>query len=81
MTGGLRLRDATREESNVYDPDKQVIAIKNLYKHTDIFAPLVRHQLYVATPGTSNPDWASLPWKRLPRPIWPLDADPLGLDD
>jgi microcystin degradation protein MlrC len=81
----------TSKRVNVYSPsmfdrhgitiaDKQVIAIKNLYKHTDIFAPLVRGQLYVATPGTSNPDWAALEWKRLPRPIWPLDADPLGLD-
>ncbi|SFZ86051.1 Microcystin degradation protein MlrC, contains DUF1485 domain [Devosia enhydra] len=60
--------------------DKQIVAIKNLYKHTDLFAPLVRRQLYVASPGASDPDWAALDWKRLPRPIWPLDADPLGLD-
>lgn len=60
--------------------DKQVIAIKNLFKHTDVFAPLVRDQLYVATPGASNPDWTALPFERLPRPIWPLDDDPLGAD-
>jgi microcystin degradation protein MlrC len=60
--------------------DKQVLAIKNLYKQTDVFAPLVRKQLYVATPGTSNADWSALPFKRLPRPMWPFDADPLGRD-
>ena len=60
--------------------DKQVITIKNLYKHTDVFAPLVRKQLYVAAPGTSNPNWHELPFRRLPRPIWPLDPDPLGRD-
>ncbi|MCL4187628.1 MAG: M81 family metallopeptidase [Rhodobacteraceae bacterium] len=60
--------------------DKQVLVLKNLYKHTDVFAPLVRRQLYVAAPGTSNPDWHELPFRRIPRPIWPLDPDPLGRD-
>lgn len=57
---------------------KQVVSIKNLYKQKDLFAPIARKQLFVATPGTSNPDWRALPFKRLPRPIWPLDDDPLG---
>ena len=57
---------------------KQVIGLKNLYRHTDVFAPLVRGQLYVATPGACPPDWASIPFQRIPRPIWPLDPDPLG---
>ncbi len=81
----------TSKRSNVYLPDmfaqfgitiadKQVIAIKNLYKHTDVFEPLVRRQLYVAAPGTSNPNWHELPFRRLTRPIWPLDPDPLGRD-
>ena len=57
---------------------KQVIGLKNLYRHTDIFAPLVRNQLYVATPGACPPDWGSIPFKHIPRPMWPLDPDPLG---
>ena len=57
---------------------KQVIGLKNLFRHTDIFAPLVRGQLYVATPGACPPDWQSIPFKRIPRPMWPLDPDPLG---
>jgi len=57
---------------------KQVIGLKNLYRHTDIFAPLVRNQLYVATPGACPPDWASIPFEHIPRPMWPLDPDPLG---
>jgi microcystin degradation protein MlrC len=61
-------------------PSKQVVSIKNLYKHKDLFVTNTRKQLFVATPGTSNPDWSALPFRRLPRPIWPLDADPLGLD-
>ncbi len=60
--------------------DKQVVSIKNLYKHKDLFVMNTRKQLFVATPGTSNPDWSQLPFKRLPRPMWPLDEDPLGLE-
>ena len=81
----------TTTRANVFSPsifewhgiclaDKQVVSIKNLYKHRDVFAPLTRDQLFVATPGTSNPDWKSLRFVRLPRPIWPLDPDPLNLD-
>ena len=60
--------------------DKQVVSIENLYKHRGVFEPLTRDRLFVATPGTSNPDWKLLRFERLPRPIWPLDPDPLGLD-
>lgn len=81
----------TTKRSNLFSPtlftlhgisieDKQVLAIKNLYKHKDIFIPLTRKQLFVASPGCSNPNWDQLPFTRVPRPIWPLDADPLGLD-
>lgn len=58
--------------------DKRVIGLKNLYKHRDVFAPLVRDQLFVATPGACPPDWAAIPFTRIPRPMWPLDSDPLG---
>jgi microcystin degradation protein MlrC len=52
---------------------KRVIALKNLYKHKDVFAPLVRAQLFVATPGACPPDWPTIPFQRIPRPMWPLD--------
>lgn len=55
--------------------DKQVIGLKNLYRHRDVFRPLTREQLFVATPGVCTPDWKSIPFTRIPRPIWPLDAD------
>jgi microcystin degradation protein MlrC len=58
--------------------DKKVIGLKNLYRHRDIFRPLTRAQLFVATPGACPSDWASIPFRRIPRPMWPLDPDPLG---
>jgi microcystin degradation protein MlrC len=57
--------------------DKQVIGLKNLYKHRDVFRPLTRDQLFVATPGLCTPEWSSIPFTRIPRPMWPLDPDPL----
>lgn len=38
---------------------KQVVSIKNLYKQKDLFAPIARKRMFVATPGTSNPDWSA----------------------
>lgn len=78
----------TSIRTNVYSPsffthhgisliDKQVIGVKNLYKQTDIFAPLVQAQYYVATPGVCQPDFRMLDYRKLPRPIWPLDDHPL----
>lgn len=78
--------------TNVYSPSfflrhgialegKNVIGVKNLYKHTDIFAPLVSGQYYVATPGLCQPDFEKLEFRKLPRPIWPLETDPLGYDN
>lgn len=57
--------------------DKQVIGLKNLYRHRDVFRPLTRDQLFVATPGVCTPDWGAIPFTRIPRPMWPLDQDTL----
>ncbi|MEQ9022417.1 MAG: MlrC C-terminal domain-containing protein, partial [Pseudomonadales bacterium] len=82
----------TSIRTNVYSPgfftqhgitltDKRVIGVKNLYKHTDIFAPLVQAQYYVVTPGLCQPDLRLLEYKKLPRPMWPFDAEPLKFHD
>lgn len=82
----------TSIRTNVYTPsffllhgialeDKQVIGVKNLYKHTDSFADLVREQHYVATPGVCQPDLSKLDFQRIPRPMWPFEPDPLNCDD
>ena len=51
-----------------------MIGLKNLYRHRDVFRPLTREQLFVASPGVCTPDWKAIPFTRIPRPIWPLDA-------
>lgn len=50
------------------------IGIKSLYRYYDLFKPICADMIMVATPGACNPDWPNLPYRRLTRPIWPLDA-------
>lgn len=89
-TGGIEVLLTTRR-TGVFSPTifthhgiavegRRAIGLKNLYRHTDVFAPLTREQLFVATPGACPPDWPTIPFTRIPRPMWPLDPDPLGLD-
>lgn len=42
------------------------------------FAPIAEDILYVKAPGTGSPDYKSLPFTRVTRPLWPLVADPRG---
>lgn len=76
----------TSERANVFTPSlftrhgidlagKRVIGVKALYRYWDAFAPLCAEMHLLATPGACDPNWASLPFRRLPRPIWPLDPD------
>ncbi len=84
VVGGIEILLVTRR-TGVFSPtifthhgitieDKQVIGLKNLYRHRDVFRPLTREQLFVATPGVCTPDWKSIPFTRIPRPMWPLDG-------
>jgi len=74
----------TRERAPFYHPSlftrhgididsKRAICVKGLYRFYDIFAPICSERLLVATPGVCNPDWRALEYRRLPRPVWPLD--------
>ena len=74
----------TAKRNNIFTPDlftrhdvdvtsKRVLCIKSLFRFYDQFRPLTSDILLVATPGACSPDWASLPFKRIPRPMWPLD--------
>lgn len=41
------------------------------------FEPIARHIVMVAGPGVCISDYAKLPFKRIPRPLYPLDVDAL----
>ena len=40
------------------------------------FDPIAAETIYCDTPGTLNSDIASMPFTRVPRPIWPIDDIP-----
>ena len=39
------------------------------------FEPIARHIVMVAGPGVCISDYSRLPFKRIPRPLYPLDVD------
>lgn len=84
-TGGVDVL-LTSVRSNIYTPSaltrhgidigkQRVIAIKALYRYWDLFAPRCSEMMLLATPGACGPDWGTLPLKRIPRPMWPLDGE------
>lgn len=52
-----------------------VIGVKAAVAHKRAYDPIARASHYVATPGPCASDLTGFPWRRLKRPVWPLDAD------
>ncbi len=86
-TGGFQIMLA-KERASVYHPSmftlhgmdfmkKKIVCVKSLYRYYDFFSPICSEMILVATPGACNPDWSKWPYKRLQRPIWPLDKLPV----
>ena len=54
---------------------KKLIVVKSSQHFHAAFAPIAKAVLYLAAPGVLTADIASLPYRRIQRPIWPLDAN------
>ncbi|MEI9995590.1 MAG: M81 family metallopeptidase [Rhizomicrobium sp.] len=52
---------------------RRVVVVKSSQHFHAGFAPLAEEILYVGTPGALQLDFRSLPYRRIARPIWPLD--------
>ena len=50
-----------------------VIVVKSSNHFQAAFKAITSRILYVMTPGVMSVDFNSLPYKKIPRPIWPLD--------
>lgn len=92
--GGVEvLLNATRTQA--FDPalftdhgiglsDKKLVVVKSMQHFHAGFAPIAAEVLWVNGPGALSQDFATLPYRRVRRPIWPLDppkrafADPIG---
>ena len=55
--------------------EKQIIAVKSNQAHRASFDPVVASTIELDSPGVSTVNYESLPFRYLPRPIWPMDRD------
>ena len=55
------------------DPAKAKMAILKTASNFQYFMPLASELIRADTRGPGQSDLATLPWRRLPRPIYPLD--------
>jgi microcystin degradation protein MlrC len=57
---------------------KELLVVKGQHGFYNDFAPIAERVLYVGTPGACQPLFPEIPFRRLRRPIWPLDPSPFG---
>ena len=55
--------------------EKKIIVVKSNQAHRASFDPVVDRTIDLDTPGVSTVNYSSLPFKHLPRPMFPLDPD------
>jgi microcystin degradation protein MlrC len=67
-------RDFFKSAGIVFE-EKRIVVVKSNQAHRASFDPIVSANLDLNTPGVSTVDYESLPYKLLPRPIYPLDLD------
>ncbi len=53
---------------------KSVLALKCMHGHKADFGGIAHRLLDVDTGGLTTRDYSRFPYRKLPRPIWPLDA-------
>ena len=54
---------------------KKIIVVKSTNHFMGAFGPIAAKVLYVESDGPLNRDYTQIPYKRIQRPIWPLDVD------
>jgi microcystin degradation protein MlrC len=59
---------------------KRIVVVKSHNHFFAAFSKIATEVHRTTAPGPLALDYSKVPYKRLKRPIWPLDPDPLGLD-
>ena len=67
-------RDYFKSAGIVFD-EKKIVVVKSNQAHRASFDPIVAATYNLASPGVSTVDYLSLPFKHLPRPIYPIDRN------
>jgi microcystin degradation protein MlrC len=66
---------------NIEPTDKKVIVIKGSSHFTASHGPIAKDIIFLDTPGLNTGRLASMPFKKLRRPIFPLDVEMLGITE
>lgn len=53
---------------------KKLVVVKSSQHFHAAYSKIGRHVIYAAAPGTVTFDLATLPYRKIRRPKWPLDA-------
>jgi len=76
MERGVSQWDPQMYRSVGLDPaDARIVQVKSPMAFRAAYEGLYDEVIVVAAPGAANPDLVSLPWRYLPRPIYPLDPE------
>lgn len=67
-------RDFFRSAGIVFE-EKQIVVVKSNQAHRASFDPIVAATINLDTPGVSTVHYDDLPFRMLPRPMFPLDLD------
>jgi microcystin degradation protein MlrC len=67
-------RDFFKSAGIVFE-EKKIVVVKSNQAHRASFDPIVDATIDLNTPGLSTVDYGILPYKLLPRPIYPIDLD------
>lgn len=59
--------------------DKQIIVVKSSVHYRASHEPIAKKVIELDTPGLTSPRLASIPFKKIRRPIFPLDVEMLGI--
>jgi microcystin degradation protein MlrC len=55
--------------------DRKLVAVKSTNHFMAAFGPIARKVIYVDADGPLSRDYRAIPYKRIQRPIWPLDVE------
>ena len=59
---------------------RKIVVVKSHNHFFAAFSKIATEVHRTTAPGPLSLEYSKVPYKRLRRPIWPLDPDPLGLD-
>ena len=57
---------------------KRIVVVKSSQHFHAAFAPIAKEVLYIGGPGAIATDFKLFDYKRVQRPLWPLDEHPLA---